>query len=72
MLHTDNFIMCIKTADFQKDVAKNVKQRLDASNFKVERRLLKGKNENVFSMMKDELVGVFVKEFVELHAKMYS
>ena len=72
MLHTDNFIMCIKTADFHKDVAKNVKQRLDASNFKVERPLLKGKNENVFSMMKDELVGVFVKEFVELHANMYS
>ena len=71
-IDTDSFIMCIKTEDFHNDIAKDVKQRFDASNYKVERPLLKGKNENVYSTMKHEMGGVIIKEFVRLHAKICS
>ena len=40
---TDNFIMDIKTNDFYKDIASGVENRLDTSNYEVNRPLPMGK-----------------------------
>ena len=42
------------------------------SNFELDRRLPKGKNKKVIELMKDELGGQIMKEFVRLIAKSYS
>ena len=41
----DSFIIHIKTEDFYKDIADNLKKRYDTSNYKVDRPLPKGMNQ---------------------------
>ena len=43
-MDTDSFIMDIKTNDFYKDIANDVENRSDTSNYEVNRPLLMGKN----------------------------
>ena len=71
-MDTDSFIMNIKTEDFYKDIANDVVKRFDTSNYKVERPLSTGKNKKVFGLMKDELRGRIIIEFVALRPKTYS
>ena len=59
-MDTDSFIMDIKTNDFYKDIANDVENRFDTSNYEVNRPLLMGKNENVIGLMKDELGGKII------------
>ena len=68
-MDTDSFIMHIKTEDFYKDIADDVKKRFDTSNYEVDRPLLKGKNKKVIGLMKDELGGKIMTEFVALRSK---
>ena len=42
-MDTDSLIMNIKTKDFYKDIAQNVEERFDTSNYDVDRPLPKGK-----------------------------
>ena len=53
-MDTDGFIMHIETEDFYKDIANDVEERFDTSNYEVNRPLPRGKNENVIGLMKDE------------------
>ena len=69
---TDNFIMSIKTKDFYKDIADDVEKRFDTSNYEVDRPLPTGKNKKVIGLMKDELGGRIIREFVALRPKAYS
>ena len=69
---TDSFIMNIKTEDFYKDVANDVEKRFDTSNYEVDRPLPTGKNKKVIGLMKDELGGRIITEFVALRPKTYS
>ena len=46
-----------KTEDIYADIVKDVEKRFDTSNYKLDRPLLKWKNENVIGLMKDELGG---------------
>ena len=71
-MDTDNFIMNIKTEDFYKDVANDVDKRLDTSNYEVNGPLPTGKNTKVIGLMKDELGGKIITEFVTLRPKTYS
>ena len=69
---TDSFIMNIKTEDFYKDIANDVEKMFDTSNYEVNRPLPTGKNKNVIRLMKDELGGRTIMEFVTLRPKTYS
>ena len=71
-MDTDSFIMSIKTEDFYKDISNDVEKRFDTSNYEVDRPLPTGKNETVIGLMKDELGGKIITEFVALTPKTYS
>ena len=71
-MDTDSFIMNIKTHDFYKDIANDVEKRFDTSNYQVNRPLPTGKNKKVIGLMKDELEGNIITEFVTLRPKIYS
>ena len=71
-MDTDSFVMHIKTEDFYKDIADNVEKRLNTSNYEINRPLPIGKNKKVIGLMKDELGGKIMTEFVALIPKTYS
>ena len=71
-MDTDSFIINIKTNDFYKDIANDVENRFDTSNYEVKRPLQIEKNKKVIGLMKDELGGKIITEFVTLRPKTYS
>ena len=71
-MDTDSFVMNIKTSDFYKDIANDIEKRYDTSNYEVNRPLPTGKNKKVIGLMKDELGGKIITEFVTLRPKTYS
>ena len=71
-MDTDSFVMHIKTNDFYKDISDDVDNRFDTSNYEVKRTLLIGKNKKVIGLMKDELGGEIITEFIALRPKTYS
>ena len=56
-MDTDSFIMNIKTNDFYEDIANDVENRFNTSNYEVNRPLPIGKNKKVIGLMKDGLGG---------------
>ena len=68
-MDTDNLIMNIKTNDFYKDISYHVDKRFDTSNYECDRPLSTGKNKKVIGLMKDELGGKIITEFVTLRPK---
>ena len=70
-MDTDSFIMHIKTKDLYKDIANEVEKRFDTSNYEVNRPLPTRKNKKVIGLMKDELGGKILTEFVALRPKTY-
>ena len=71
-MDSDSFIIHIKTEDFYKDIANDVEKRFDTSNYEVNRPLLTGQNKKVIGLMKDELGGKIMIEFIPLRPKTYS
>ena len=71
-IDTDSFIMSIKTEDLYKDIANDAEKRFDTSNYEVDRPLTTGKNKKVIGLMKDELGGRVITEFVALRPKTHS
>ena len=71
-MDTDRFIMHIKTEDFYEDIANDVEKRFDTSIYEVNRPLPTGQNKKVIRLMKDELGGKIMTEFVALRPKTYS
>ena len=69
---TDSFMMNIKTEDFYKDIANDVEKRFDRSNYEINKPLPTGKNKKVIGLMKDELGGKIITEFITLRPKTYS
>ena len=68
----ESFIMNIKANDLYEDIANDVENRFDTSNYEVNTPLTMGKNKKVISLMKDELGGKIITEFVTLRPKTYS
>ena len=83
-MDTDSLIYIIKTEDFYKDIADDVKDRFDTSGYNPDgyavpgttqwslRPLPVGLNKKVIGLMKDELGGGIMTEFVTLRPKMYA
>ena len=71
-MDTDSFVMIIKTNDFYRDIANDVESRFDTSNYEVNRPLPTAKTQKVIGLMKDELGGKIITEFVTLRATTYS
>ena len=67
----DSFIIHIKTKDFYEDIADDVKNRCDTLNYEVDRPLPKVMNKKVISLMKNELGGKIITEFIALRPKTY-
>ena len=71
-MDTDSFVMNIKTNDFYKDISSDVEKRFDTSNYECNRPLPTGKSKKVIGLMKHELGGKIITEFVALRPKTYS
>ena len=71
-MDTDSFIVYIKTDDIYKDIGEDVETRFDTSNYALNRPLPKGNNKKVIGLMKNELGGKIMKEFIGLRTKTYS
>ena len=71
-IDTDSLIYSIETDDFYKDIADDIKDRFDTSGYNSSRPLPVGLNEKVIGLMKDELGGEIMTEFVTLRPKMYA
>ena len=71
-MDTDSPIYNIETKDFYKDIAKDVPARFDTSGYLPNRPLPIGLNKKVIGLMKDELGGEIMEEFITLRPKMYS
>ena len=78
-MDTDSFVYRIETFDFYKDVAGDVKERFDTSKYpevkegdRDYRPLTVGLNMMKIGMMKDELCGKIMIEFIALRAKLYA
>ena len=70
-MDTDSLIYSIKTDDFHKDIADDVKDRFDTSGYNPDMPLPVGLNKKVIGLMKDELGEEIMTEFVTLRPKMY-
>ena len=72
-IDTDSLIYQIETGDFCKDIADDVKERFDTSGgYLPDRPLPVGLNKKVIGLMKNELGGAIMEEFVTLRPKMYT
>ena len=71
-MDTDSFVMNIKTNDFYKDISRDVGNKFDTSNYEVNRLLPMEKNKKVLGLMKVELGGEIIAEFITLRPKTYS
>ena len=63
-MDTDSFIINTKINDFHEDIATDVANRFDTSNYEVNRSLPMGKNKKIIGLMKDELGAKIIMEFV--------
>ena len=73
-MDTDSLVYDIKTEDFYEDIANDVGARFDTSGYsKTDFRPLPiGLNKKVIGLMKDELGGEIMTDFVALRPKLYS
>ena len=71
-MDTDSLIYSIETKDFYKDIADDVEARFNTSGYIPDRPLQVGLNKKVIGLMKDELGGEIMREFISLRPKMYS
>ena len=68
-MNTDSLVYDIETDDFYKDIAKDVQHRFDTSGYNPGRPLPVGLNKKVIGLMKDELGGEIMTEFITLKTK---
>ena len=71
-MDTDSLVYRIKTEDFYVDIADDVPTRFDTSGYIPDRHLPVGLNKKVIGLMKDELGGAIMTEFIALRPKLSS
>ena len=72
-MDTNSLVYHIKTKDIYADIADDVEERFDTSGYDKEdvRPLPIRKDKKVIGLMKDELGGVIMTEFITLRSKLY-
>ena len=70
-MYTDSLVYDIKTEDFYADITDDIQTRFDTSSY-CNRPLPIGMNKKVIGLMKDELGGSIMTEFIALRPKLYS
>ena len=70
-MDTDSLVYDIKTEDSYKDITEDVETRFDTNGYVPGRPLPIVKNKKVIGLMKDELGGKIMREFISLRHKMY-
>ena len=68
----DSLVYHIKTEDFYTDITDDVQTRFNTSGYIPDRPLPIGLNKKVIGLMKDELGGAIMTEFMALRPKLYS
>ena len=68
----DSLVYHIRTKDFYTDIVDDVQTRFDTSGYIPDRALPVGLNKKIIGLMKDELGGKIMTEFVALRPKLYS
>ena len=71
-IDTNSLMYQIETENFYNDIAKDVPTRFDMSGYCKDRPLPVGLNKKVIRLMKDELGGAIMTEFIALRSKLYS
>ena len=71
-MDTDSLVYDIKIEDFYEDITDDVPARFNTSGYCPNRPLPVGLNKKVIRLMKDELGGKIMTEFVALRPKVYS
>ena len=71
-MDTDSLVYHVKTKDFYADIVDDVQTRFDTSGYIPDRPLHIRLNKKVIGLMKDELGGKIMTEFVALRPKLYS
>ena len=73
-MNTGSFAYEIEAEEFHRDIAKDVKKMLDTCGYSKDdnRPLPIGENKKVIGLMRDELGGKIMTEFVALRAKMHA
>ena len=71
-MDTNSLVYHIKTKDFYADITYDIPTRFDTSGYCPNRPLPVGLNKKVTGLMKDELGGAIMTEFVALRPKLYS
>ena len=71
-MDTDSFMINIRTGHIDKDIENDVEKIFDPLNFEIERPLPTSKNKEIIGLMKDELCGKILTEFVGRRPKKYS
>ena len=73
-MDTDIFVIHIKTEDFYKDIAGDIKSWLDTSNYAEadKRPFPTGENKKLIDMFKDGLGEKIITELCALRAKVYA
>ena len=69
-MDTDSFVYHIKMEDFYKNIAGDVEKRFDTTRYEDKRPPTTGLNGKKIGLMKDELGGKIMTEFVALRAKL--
>ena len=69
-MDTDSIVYEVETEAFYRDIAEDVERKFDSKDEK--RPLPMVKNKKVIGLMKDELGGKIMIEFVSLRAKIYA
>ena len=68
----DSLVYRIKTENFYADITDDIPTRFDTSGYCFNRPLPVGLNKKVTGLMKDELEGAVMTEFIALRPKLYS
>lgn len=68
---TDSFMFYVETEDVYRDMLQNI-LLYDTSNYQPDHSLYSNERKKKVGVMKDELGGIPIKEFVALRPKMYS